>query len=186
MRQLAGRSHAFAHNGSLRGLASAPRLALQRFHPEGETDSEYAFCALLARLQALWPSAGAVPPLRARLQVIADFAAELRELGPANFFYADGDALFAHGHQRLQPDGRIAAPGLQMLTRTCRDEREPLLASGLCVGCGYQQVTLLASVPLSNEPWQPLAEGETLAVVGGQVVARQGPGHAKTEFACYR
>ena len=32
-------------------------------------------------------------------------AADLRAIEPANFLYADGDALFAHGHKRLQGGG---------------------------------------------------------------------------------
>ena len=52
-------------------------------------------------------------------------------------------------------------------------ESEPLQADGVCVDCGYQQVLLLASVPLSEEPWQALAEGETVAVRGGELLARR-------------
>lgn len=54
----------------------------------------------------------------------AAFAAELRRLGPANFMQADGQALFAHGHRRWQPaTGRIAPPGLHLLTRHCAARR---------------------------------------------------------------
>lgn len=175
VRELAGRSHVFAHNGTLAGIAQSPRFMLGPFHPVGETDSEHAFCALLARLQALWQPTTPPPSVQARLAVVAVFAAELRELGPANFLYADGDALFAHGHRRIQDSGRIEPPGLYLLTRQCHAENQPLQAQGVCVGCGFQQVTLLASVPLSEEPWQPLAEGETVAVAAGQLLARHPP-----------
>jgi predicted glutamine amidotransferase len=175
VRELAGRSHVFAHNGTLANIAQSPHFALGQYHPVGETDSEHAFCALLARLQALWQPTAAPPSVQARLGVVADFAAELRELGPANFLYADGDALFAHGHQRIQDSGRVEPPGLHLLTRQCHDGGQPLQAHGVCVGGGFQQVVLLASVPLSEEAWQPLAEGETVAVTAGQVLARRAP-----------
>jgi len=174
VRALGGRSHVFAHNGDLPGLMADPRFARTQFHPLGETDSEHAGCALLARLAPLWRGSRA-PTLQARLEVVADFAAGLREFGPANFLYADGEALFAHGHRRLQPDGRIAPPGLHWLQRSCAHPDEALQAEGLHVGAGYQQVLLLASVPLSGEPWQALAEGETVAIGGGQLLARRPP-----------
>jgi len=171
VRELGGRSHVFAHNGDLPGLAGDPRYTPGRFQPVGDTDSEQAFCALLARLAPLWQAG--TPGLQERLDAVADFAAGLHAYGPANFLYADGEVLFAHGHRRLQPDGRIAAPGLHWLQRRCAQESEPLQADGVCVGCGYQQVLLLASVPLSDEPWLALAEGETVAVRGGELLARR-------------
>ncbi len=171
VRELGGRSHVFAHNGDLPGLAADPRYTPGHFQPVGDTDSEQAFCALLARLAPLWQQG--TPGLQERLDTVAGLAAELHAYGPANFLYADGDALFAHGHRRIQADGRIAPPGLHWLQRSCAQESEPLQADGVCVGCGYQQVLLLASVPLSKEPWQALAEGETVAVRGGELLARR-------------
>jgi glutamine amidotransferase len=38
-------------------------------------------------------------------------------------------------------------------------------------GAGLQTVMLIASVPLSEEAWRPLAEGELIAVRGGERVA---------------
>jgi predicted glutamine amidotransferase len=35
-----------------------------------------------------------------------------------------------------------------------------------------QRVVLVASVPLTDESWEAMGEGEVLAVKGGQVVAR--------------
>jgi predicted glutamine amidotransferase len=171
VRELGGRAHVFAHNGHLPGIVQDARFAPGRFHPVGETDSEHAFCALLERLHALWHRPSVPPSLDERLTVVTIFAAELREHGPANFFYADGEVLFAHGHRRIQSSGRIEPPGLFLLTRKCRDEREQVQEQGVNIGCGFQEVVLLASVPLSGEPWRALAEGEVVAVRAGQVVA---------------
>ncbi|HEY0887549.1 MAG TPA: class II glutamine amidotransferase, partial [Ramlibacter sp.] len=116
VRQLGGRSHVFAHNGNLTGVEAAHGAGAGRWQPVGDTDSERAFCALLDRIEPLWTEPGAVPSLRARLSLLGDFAAGLRRLGPANFLYSDGDALFAHGHRRIQPAlGRIEPPGLWTL-----------------------------------------------------------------------
>jgi glutamine amidotransferase len=154
-RELGGRMHVFAHNGDLDMARLRAGMPLKQFHPVGDTDSEYAFCALLDRLR--------VPaPLHERLAVVARFATALRALGPANFLYADGDALFIHGHRRSPGGGKPAiAPGLHILQRAC--------APG-------QRVVLAASVPLTGEPgWRPLREGELIATQGGNIVAGMVP-----------
>jgi predicted glutamine amidotransferase len=168
VRELFGRMHAFAHNGRLDGLA---RSDARRFQPVGETDSELAFCLLLERIARLSGGDG-LPPLEHRLAEVARFAAELRPLGPANFLYADGDALFAHGHRRTQQDGRIAAPGLWRLERECACDRDGLAAAGVALVGEAQEVALVASVPLTKENWVPLDEGEVVAVRNGRVKKR--------------
>lgn len=179
-RELAGRMHLFAHNGWLPDIFTAPRLTPSRFQPIGETDSERAFCVLLDRLAQIWTRPGVAPPIEDRLSVLATFAQELRSLGPANFLYSDGDAVFAHGHRRIQAAShRIAPPGLMLLQRQCSAGSQGIDAAGVSVAGSGQSVTLFASVPLSDEPWLPLHEGELVVAVGGQVVARipaQAPG----------
>lgn len=171
-RKLAGRMHLFAHNGWLPGLPEAPGFRSPRFTPMGETDSEQAFCGLLRRLREIWRP-GEVPALEARMVVLTAFAAELRAFGPANFLYADGDALFAHGHRRKQSGSAEAAPpGLVVLQRECRPEDAGFVASGLTIKPDGQRVTLVASVPLTQEAWLPLGEGEVIAVSQGGIVLR--------------
>jgi predicted glutamine amidotransferase len=175
VRELGGRTHLFAHNGDLPGIDASPSLTLGAHRPVGQTDSEHAFCALLARLGPLW-AAAEPPSLEARRAVIAAFAAELRALGPANFLYADGDALFAHGHRRVQAASRrIEPPGLWWLRRECTPEAGADDLGGVSVGRTTQSVLLLASVPLSAEAWQPLGEGELLVARAGRSVAPAGP-----------
>jgi glutamine amidotransferase len=170
-RELAGRMHVFAHNGHLPAIDQTGGLGFDRYRPVGTTDSEHAFCALLQRLHGLWASASGVPLLEERLAVIAQFAAELRELGPANFLYADGDALFAHGDRRLQAaTGKAEPPGLHLLSRRCNDDDEPVHAQGLSVGPGFGEVLLIASVPLTEEKWRPVAHGEVVAASAGRVL----------------
>lgn len=179
VRQLGGRAHVFAHNGDLTGVAAIDGAGAGHWQPVGDTDSERAFCALLARVEPLWTRARGVPSLQARLSLVADFAAGLRQLGPANFLYADGDALFAHGHRRIQPAvGRIEPPGLWTLQRHCTGGDEPPQCQGgvsIMDGDGGRTVQCVASVPLTDEAWRPLAEGELLAVRGGELLATRLP-----------
>lgn len=171
-RELAGRIHCFAHNGRLPGIETLQCAAGGKFQPVGETDSESAFCILLDRLSALWDF-DSTPSLDSRLAIVGRFAAALRELGPANFLYADSDAVFAHADRRIQVDGAITPPGLWRLHRDCAVDRDALAQSGVLITAtpGPQQLALLASVPLSDEPWQPLARGEVIAVKAGVMQA---------------
>ncbi len=99
-----------------------PTFTLGRFLPVGNTDPEYVFRVLLARLEACWLEVGD-PPLAARLEVVEAFANDLRRLGPTNLLYSDGDYLFAHSDRRRQPDGSLGPPGLHVLHRECVESR---------------------------------------------------------------
>lgn len=164
-RELGGRMHVFAHNGHLADIWQRAALRPAFHRPIGDTDSEHAFCALLARLEPLWLQEGP-PTVEDRMRVVTEFAAELRPMGPANFLYSDGDLLFAHGHRRTQQDGSITPPGLWMLVRSCPAGGDDLDTAGLTVSHEGQRVTLLASVPLTDEAWRPLGEGEVVCLRG--------------------
>ena len=174
VRELAGRAHLFAHNGDLPGIFRSSAFQPKQFNPIGETDSELAFCGLLDQMAAIWTVPHATPTLRQQFLIVSSFAGELRRLGPANFLYSDGDLLFAHGHRRKHADtGRIAAPGLVLLQRQCQSGQQGIVADGLSVRSTDQLVSLFASVPLTSERWELLAEGELVAVSRGQFAARQ-------------
>lgn len=170
VRELGGRMHVFAHNGDLDRSALARLARDDDFRPVGETDSELAFCVLLQRLRSLWLAGHGVPELQARRAAVAALATELRTLGPANFIYADGDALFAHGHKRIQSGGSIRPPGLHVLQRDGQIGPDGFQARGMHIGAlpSSSSQTLLASVPLTADAgWRALAEGELLVVRAG-------------------
>jgi predicted glutamine amidotransferase len=173
MRELAGHMHVFAHNGDLPGIETSTNLAYDRYRPVGTTDSEQAFCALMERLTSIWKTPSASPSLKQRLAVLAGFAADLRKEGPANFLYADGDTLFAHGDRRIQSvTGSVAAPGLYLYSCRCTNEEESVHALGLSVAPGFQEVVLIASVPLTDghSDWRPFAENEIVAISEGRLL----------------
>ncbi len=173
-RELNGRAHVFAHNGNMPGVREACRLTTNRFTPIGETDSEFAFCCLLERLGKLWDRGnGEAPSVEARLRVVAEFAASLRSLGPFNFVYSDGDTLFVHAHIRKQDDGNERPPGLHLLVRSSNEQAVDLTQSGVMLAPVAQELALVASVPLTDdEPWEPIAQGEVIALKHGSVWAR--------------
>ena len=180
-RELAGRMHLFAHNGWLADIFNAPAFRPRRFSAVGETDSERAFCVLLDRLSELWRRPVEVPSFDARFDVVCAFARELGGLGPANFLYSDGDVLFAHGHRRMQAaTSRVEPPGLVWIQRRCHLGEAGFAASGLSVEGAQQTVVLLASVPLSGEPWHSFEEGEVIAIRGGEVAGKRFPAEAQS------
>jgi glutamine amidotransferase len=174
-RELGGRAHVFVHNGDLVGIDSCGKLPLGRFRPMGTTDSEYAFCALLHLVKDLWMDHAEVPTLEDRIEVVSSFARRIRAFGPANFLYWDGTALFAHAHRRRHA-GEVGfrPPGLYTLCRTCAREPSARRTTGvnLAPAAEKQRVFLVASVPLTDERWQPLDEGELVVVSKGANLKR--------------
>lgn len=172
-RELGGKMHVFAHNGDLKNIENSKTIKLERYHPLGETDSEYAFCFLMGLMEKLW-TFGKHPDLEARLEVVSYFADTIRNLGSANFIYSDSEILFIHGHQCTRRDSKsIPAPGLFTICRTCFPEKDQLKIEGLDFDSGIKQqkVLLVASIPLTNENWLPLSEGEIQAMANGNVLA---------------
>ena len=169
IRELWGRVHVFAHNGDLGDLRQAASPAADRFRPIGETDSEHAFCSLLETLSAqVMPETDDADEQLAA--VFAEFGHNMREHGPANIIYASRGHLLVHADRRTQRQGMIEPPGLWMLERTCEASSSAPsgFQAGVSVAGTATQVVLLASVPLSNEPWQPLAQGSVLDVQHGR------------------
>lgn len=168
MRELGGQPHVFAHNGSLRSIFTAPDFALGRFQPLGDTDSEWAFCALLERLAIAQQAVARPLTLERRIEIVGDFAARLRREGMANFLYSDGEYAFLHGDHRLQ-----SAPGLHFTIQHDADDGQPFDGDGgLTVEEVDHQVLLAASVPLTHEDWTPLRRGELLVVCDGEIQSR--------------
>lgn len=142
-RELGGQSWVFAHNGKLPGLSEDPSFALGRFLPLGETDSEHAFCFLLDRVAR----AADGRPLGA--EALADIlrapVQALSALGELNFLLSDGIHLVAYANTRLYS-----------VPRTCV-ERE-------CT----QEVVVLATAPLTDEAWSPLATEQIHVFAAGR------------------
>lgn len=176
-RELGGRIHAFAHNGDVPAVFEFGKYRSPNFHPIGTTDSEIVFCYLLERLRTAW-LADEAPDFETRWRIFRETCAEFRPMGPANFLYADGEYLFAHGNRRSQADGVVRPPGLHFLCQECaRPKDAELSGEGLSITTTRleverQRVVLVASVPLTEEPWEALAEGETLAAKSGRIVAK--------------
>lgn len=88
-----GREWVFAHNGLVPVVSGCAAACL----PKGETDSEMAFCRLLAGIALDYDSLAHAHWV-ARL---ARIAGEIASSGKFNFLLSDGRLLVAYGHDRL-------------------------------------------------------------------------------------
>lgn len=168
-RELGGSMHAFAHNGFLENVNNNNAFALRRFMPLGDTDSEWAFCALLERLCSIWMAISRIPDLAARYRVIAAFGQQIRQLGPANFVYCDGDTMFVYADRRRQVDGDYREPGLYLGQQTCLGGAEKISGGGVDIGSPKQQIVMAASVPLTDDDWEPMHAGTLVALKDGEI-----------------
>jgi len=94
------RQWVFAHNGTVPEVAAAEAaLCNAMCHPDGQTDSELAFCHLLSHLVGHYPTADAVAD--DWLSILSAVSAQIAAHGKFNFLLSDGQLLIAYGHDRL-------------------------------------------------------------------------------------
>lgn len=163
MRELFGRVHVFAHNGSFPAIGALAPTSW--FRPLGETDSEIGFCRMLAQV------AGEGDDTLAVRRVFADTAHRLSALGHANLLYASADRLFVHSDCRTMGPDAPPEPGLWVVQRRF-DATETAHDTNAVVGVRGSSlvVTAVASVPLTDEAWRPLPRGTMLEIAAGEIV----------------
>jgi glutamine amidotransferase len=145
VRELWGRHLVFAHNGTVKGVR---RHKLGTFRPIGQTDSEHAFCALLAALQHDFPDGPPAPTALA--EAIAGHAGRIGRDGTFNMLLGDGHQLFAR-----------CATKLCFIVRQAPFRKATLCDEDLCVDFAevtspHDRVAVVATTPLTrDEAWTP-------------------------------
>jgi glutamine amidotransferase len=153
VRELWGRHLVFAHNGTVKRVKSR---ALGHFRPIGQTDSEHAFCLLLAALQHDFPAGPRSQGAFA--EAVAAHAGNLGRGGTFNMLLGDGDQLFAR-----------CATKLHFLVRQAPFRKATLCDEDVCVDFAAvttprDRVAVIATMPLTrDETWTP-GEPDTLWV----------------------
>jgi glutamine amidotransferase len=143
-RSCCAREWAFAHNGMVAGMLSEPELAPDEpGRLEGETDSEYAFHALMDRLARRFCDPVCDTDLSEMERTVARIAAH----GRFNFLLSDGAHLFAYGHDKLHELPWIAPDGAPAM--------------------------LIATHPLNDGDWRPFTTGELRVYRAGELVAQR-------------
>lgn len=89
----------FAHNGMVPDIVAVEAANDGRVcRPEGQTDSESAFCHLMSHVTGHYPTPGVEADWLAVLGAVSE---EIAGLGMFNFLLSDGEHLIAYGHDRL-------------------------------------------------------------------------------------
>ncbi len=130
----------FAHNGTVRKIKN---YKLNKYKPEGETDTEYAFCYLLERIEEV--------PNQSVEAILKREAEKIQERGVFNFLMSDGEKLYAFGDTSLYYAHRKAPfPSVQL----CDDGYEVDLKEIKKEG---EEAIIIAPKPLTTEEkWIPI------------------------------
>lgn len=141
------RRWAFAHNGLVPGVVSLEVAGGERAcRPEGETDSELAFCHLLGRILQGFHTSD-------HLAKLAAASAEIARFGQFNFLLSDGEHLIAHGHDRLHrlevADG-IALIATEPLSGDSR--WTPFAPGEICIYRNGRRLDLPPHLPSPGKP----------------------------------
>ncbi len=150
----------YAHNGQLRGLKKWP---LNGAGPIGSTDSEHAFCWLLAEINRRFPK----PPGRPQTlwRFVKSCCDQLKGLGVFNMLLSDGRYLLAYCSTKLSWITRRAPFGHASLIDTDMqiDFRRETTESDV--------VSIIATEPLTdNEIWHVIEPGTMLVFRDGELV----------------
>jgi predicted glutamine amidotransferase len=164
-RTFRARDVVLAHNGTLAdGFAAGP----VRFHPVGDTDSELLLCTLL----------GTLSERRIGFADHAQVEALLRELndhGRMNLLFSEGERLFAYR------DRDASGPGLFLARRRAPFSAVRLEDEDWQVDLAEekrpgQRGCVVATRPLTDEPWAALECGALVVLKDGELVYGRGPG----------
>ena len=156
-----GQDWVFAHNGDIK--ANLPCEG--RYQPEGNTDSEAAFCWILNALDQRF--SGAVDG-HSLFPWLVDYSAELASQGIFNCLISNGEWLYVYGGTRLHTITRRAP----FTTATLADD--DLSVDFSAVTTVHDVVTIVSTEPLTtNEQWRQLEPGEALLLQLGEVTQRR-------------
>ncbi len=164
-RVLWDRTWSFAHNGNLLDF-HPPQHSVYR--SIGQTDSERAFCYLLAELRSRFP--GGAPPRFALFGALEGISATVARFGSFNFLLSDGEVFFAH-----------CSTQLHYVIREYPFRTAHLVDCDLAINFSAHnhlddRMAVIATAPLTTgETWHAFAPGELKMFVHGAPSATQHP-----------
>jgi predicted glutamine amidotransferase len=161
-RELGGRDWCFAHNGTLDVLGKG--LPLGRYKPIGGTDSERAFCYLLADIESRMEGEKRGLDSPDDWKWLHEKLASLNELGKFNCLFSDGQRLFSY-HDRAGYKGmsRCRVHFRHNDARRFADESIGIDLESDRANHGY----VIATRPLSTHGWQAFEPGELAVLEAG-------------------
>jgi len=165
-RELWGKTWLFCHNGDLKYFH--PELT-GKFQPEGDTDSERAFCLLLQRIkQEFGEQEPASPELFHALDI---FSREIENFGIFNIIFSNGELLYTYCSTALAYVERK----YPFTTVTLVDKNVSLDLSKH--NTQQDKMIVVATKPLTkNESWKVYQHGESRMFKEGEVLYVRGLG----------
>jgi glutamine amidotransferase len=151
----------FAHNGDIQAALSCEGP----YQPEGNTDSEAAFCWMLNALDRRFaePADG-----HSLFPWLVEHSQALASQGIFNCLISNGEWLYVYGGTRLHTITRRAP----FTTATLADDDVTVDFSA--VTTIHDVVTIVSTEPLTtNECWRQLEPGEALLLQLGEVTQRR-------------
>lgn len=172
-RSFAGRDWLYLHYGDLDRSALAELHGRQKrlLEPLGQTDSELAFCDLLARMQ----ESGARRLSEIDPVVLHGWFLRFDGLGSANMCLADGQSIACfYGSRspkplyfsRLQPPDRLETYDGEIIRLAIADPRD-----------AYRTAFVVTSSPFSAGEWFAMQPGQLIIVNRGAMVWNSAPDH---------
>lgn len=166
IRSYAGRDFLLAHNGRLDidRLRELPMGEPALFEPNGRTDSELVLCQLLYRLREHGARRFADVPFRTLFEWLAAFD----RFGTLNLVITDGTDLVAYRDEE-------GFNGLHLLCRRPPHKKTRLKSSVLTLSFPdpedqNRSMAFVATTPVSQDRWEPMAPGQMLVLRRGAVI----------------
>jgi len=158
-RELWGKTWLFCHNGDLKNFT--PDLGGQ-FLPEGDTDSEHAFCLLLEHLAQKFKTEPSHAELFHSLDI---FARKIESFGVFNIMLSNGEILFTY-----------CSTALAYVERQYPFARVTLVDKNVSIDLNqynskHDKMVVIATKPLTtNEDWKIYQQGESRMFQEGEVL----------------
>jgi transglutaminase-like putative cysteine protease/predicted glutamine amidotransferase len=166
VRSHAGRDWVLLHAGELPGdkATALPLGDGPRFDPVGRTDSERILCWLLGVLE----ERGARRLADVGWDRLHEWFRHLNDLGPCNLMLSDGiDLVVYQDRRRLSELFWLQRPAPQ----SALDLRSDDVTVRLTGDTARQRSSIVvSSVPLSADPWRPMAGGQLLVLRSGSLL----------------
>lgn len=142
LRTFRSREIVLAHNGTLKQVMEKKKL---KFHPVGETDSEFLFCALLTKLSDEQICFTDFEKIEALLR-------EFNKFGTMNLLFSEGKHLYCYRDKNSNTDLFMTERPAPFSKVSLRDE--DWVVDLAAEKHPSQRGFVIATYPLTNEKWR--------------------------------
>ncbi|QLB13152.1 glutamine amidotransferase [Bisgaardia hudsonensis] len=158
IRELWGENWVFAHNGTVENIEICPNSHCQ---PIGTTDSEIAFCCMVAKLKERFSKK---PTEKEIFDAVVEITSEIAQLGVFNFILSNGEWMIARCSTNLHYVCRKAPFGTAL-------REDDVMIDFRKYTSESDKVTVITTQPLTkNENWVKMKNGGYAFFKEGDVI----------------